>query len=85
MGRVKKRCRVPSAVVGYEACGPASSKGPEVGRSRVWLRDCRVFRDLDRRSSGWAAPVSVENAAGLVVAILLTVFLLAAILFPERF
>jgi K+-transporting ATPase KdpF subunit len=29
--------------------------------------------------------VSVENLVGLVVAIGLTVFLLAALLFPERF
>jgi K+-transporting ATPase KdpF subunit len=29
--------------------------------------------------------VSAENAIGLVVAILLTLFLLAALLFPERF
>ena len=35
--------------------------------------------------SGWAAPVSAENAVGLVVALLLTVFLVLALLFPERF
>jgi K+-transporting ATPase KdpF subunit len=29
--------------------------------------------------------VSAENAVGLVVAVLLTVFLLLALLFPERF
>jgi len=29
--------------------------------------------------------VSAENAVGLVVAMLLTVFLLLALLFPERF
>jgi K+-transporting ATPase KdpF subunit len=29
--------------------------------------------------------VSVENVVGLVVAVLLSVFLLAALLFPERF
>jgi K+-transporting ATPase KdpF subunit len=29
--------------------------------------------------------VSAENAVGLVVAALLSVFLLAALLFPERF
>jgi K+-transporting ATPase KdpF subunit len=29
--------------------------------------------------------VSVENAVGLVVAVLLTVFLVLALLFPERF
>jgi K+-transporting ATPase KdpF subunit len=29
--------------------------------------------------------VSAENAVGLVAAVLLTVFLLAALLFPERF
>jgi K+-transporting ATPase KdpF subunit len=29
--------------------------------------------------------VSAENVVGLVVALLLTVFLLAALLFPERF
>jgi len=35
--------------------------------------------------SGWAAVVSAENVVGLVVALLLTVFLVAALLFPERF
>jgi K+-transporting ATPase KdpF subunit len=34
---------------------------------------------------GWAAVVSAENVVGLVVALLLTVFLVAALLFPERF
>jgi K+-transporting ATPase KdpF subunit len=29
--------------------------------------------------------VSVENAVGLALAVLLTVFLVAALLFPERF
>jgi K+-transporting ATPase KdpF subunit len=29
--------------------------------------------------------MSVENAVGLVVAVLLTVFLILALLFPERF
>jgi K+-transporting ATPase KdpF subunit len=29
--------------------------------------------------------VNAENAVGLVVALLLTLFLLAALLFPERF
>jgi len=29
--------------------------------------------------------VSAENVVGLVVALLLTVFLMAALLFPERF
>jgi K+-transporting ATPase KdpF subunit len=29
--------------------------------------------------------VSAENAVGLVVAVLLSVFMLAALLFPERF
>jgi K+-transporting ATPase KdpF subunit len=29
--------------------------------------------------------VSVENVVGLVVTVLLSVFLLAALLFPERF
>jgi K+-transporting ATPase KdpF subunit len=29
--------------------------------------------------------VSAENAVGLVVAVLLTVFLILALLFPERF
>jgi K+-transporting ATPase KdpF subunit len=29
--------------------------------------------------------VSAENAVGLVVAVLLTVFLVVALLFPERF
>jgi K+-transporting ATPase KdpF subunit len=29
--------------------------------------------------------VSVENLVGLVLAVLLTVFLIAALLFPERF
>jgi K+-transporting ATPase KdpF subunit len=29
--------------------------------------------------------VSAENAVGLVVAVLLTVFLVLALLFPERF
>jgi K+-transporting ATPase KdpF subunit len=29
--------------------------------------------------------VNAENAVGLVVAVLLTLFLLAALLFPERF
>jgi K+-transporting ATPase KdpF subunit len=29
--------------------------------------------------------VSAENVVGLVVALLLTVFLVAALLFPERF
>jgi K+-transporting ATPase KdpF subunit len=30
-------------------------------------------------------PVSAENAVGLVVAVLLSVFMLAALLFPDRF
>jgi K+-transporting ATPase KdpF subunit len=29
--------------------------------------------------------VSAENAVGVVVAVLLSIFLLAALLFPERF
>jgi K+-transporting ATPase KdpF subunit len=29
--------------------------------------------------------VNAENAVGLVLAVLLTVFLIAALLFPERF
>jgi len=29
--------------------------------------------------------VSAENAVGLVVAVLLTMFMIAALLFPERF
>jgi K+-transporting ATPase KdpF subunit len=29
--------------------------------------------------------VSIENVVGLVLAVLLTVFLIAALLFPERF
>jgi K+-transporting ATPase KdpF subunit len=29
--------------------------------------------------------VSAENAVGLVVAVLLTLFMIAALLFPERF
>jgi K+-transporting ATPase KdpF subunit len=29
--------------------------------------------------------VTVDNAVGLVLAVLLTVFLVAALLFPERF
>jgi K+-transporting ATPase KdpF subunit len=29
--------------------------------------------------------VSAENAVGLVVAVLLTIFLIAALVFPERF
>jgi K+-transporting ATPase KdpF subunit len=29
--------------------------------------------------------VSAENAVGLVVAVVLTIFLIAALLFPERF
>jgi K+-transporting ATPase KdpF subunit len=29
--------------------------------------------------------VSAENAVGLVVALLLTIFMVAALLFPERF
>jgi K+-transporting ATPase KdpF subunit len=29
--------------------------------------------------------VNVENAVGLVIAILLTIFMIAALLFPERF
>jgi K+-transporting ATPase KdpF subunit len=29
--------------------------------------------------------VNAENAVGLVIAILLTIFMIAALLFPERF
>ena len=58
---------------------------PEVADLIFVLVTVLAFVDLDNRQFGRAAPVSAENAVGLVVAVLLTVFLVLALLFPERF
>jgi K+-transporting ATPase KdpF subunit len=47
--------------------------------------DDRLVRRPGLRREGGGAPVSAANIAGLVLSAALTVFLVAALLFPERF
>ncbi|ORA43727.1 ATPase [Mycolicibacterium celeriflavum] len=65
-------------------------------RRPVNVSECHVRRGLHRADGGGLrrprlgpevgrAPVSYGNAVGLVLAILVAVFLFAALLFPERF
>ena len=82
---MKAAWRFAPLVVGLQAWGLESTWGPERGRRDLRRLDGAGVRDLDTRSPGWAAAVNAENTVGLVVAVLLTMFMIAALLFPERF
>ncbi|OUC99585.1 potassium-transporting ATPase subunit F [Streptosporangium minutum] len=55
------------------------------GRRHLRRPDDRGLRGLRARREGGGAPVSAVNATGLVVAVGLVIFMIAALLFPERF
>ncbi|MEU7876020.1 potassium-transporting ATPase subunit F [Dactylosporangium sp. NPDC049140] len=51
----------------------------------VSVADDRGVRGSRPGGAGGGAAVSAENLVGLVLAVVLTAFLIAALLFPERF
>ena len=85
MDRVKKAWRVPGPVVESQTWRSRFIQGPEVADLIFVLVTVLAFAVLTVVSSSGPTPVNAENAVGLVAAVLLTVFLVLALLFPERF
>ena len=75
--------------------GPMLTRSPRAGDpftcgrthvcSGVRGADGRDFRAARRNPEGGRAPVNYANAIGLVLCLVIALFLVAALLFPERF
>ncbi|QQZ16527.1 K(+)-transporting ATPase subunit F [Rhodococcus sp. 21391] len=68
--------------------GPAelpANEGTRDVRSCVHPADRGGLRPARRDPEGGGTVVNLDNAVGLVLVVLLAVFLIAALLFPERF
>jgi len=79
-GRASAAHRLPSAA----GDKPAGWGGP-CGRSAVRVAHDRGLCGVGRGSSRSGTAVNAENLVGLVLAVALVVFLVVALLFPERF